>query len=323
MATIIRSASEGTSNSVQMTQEDLPSEEENCFLARVWSSFIKAMNFLIVSIGNLCCCRSAAPKPILPEPEPLTPQSVPKSSDFSASGPLVMQTPLESENAELMKEINGISSRILLPQPVEDLSVIQDISRLTAQQTVDILVQPEKAPSPSHLQEIRYLNVMGYSQKTNVNQIFASVFLGNYDALRSVDASKGNNPNKFTRVISVTTQDPNTTDEFVRVSIPEHIARMVMKVHDEEAAWIELETHFERLFQFIDDARIAKENILIHCTQGQSRSATVLLAYIMNRFHVSLQDALTFVKTRRFLVEPIPALLARLSQYEKSLKHPL
>ena len=239
-------------------------------------------------------------------------------SPVSSTEPLMTPSVLDSENERLFQEINGIASRIKLPKPVEDASIIHDIAKLTPRQTLKILVQPETAPSNQHLQAIRFLNVMGQSQKTNLNQILPHVFLGNYEAFRSVDPSKGN-PQHFTRVISVTAQDANSSNEFVRVCVPKYVHRIVKKVNDEETAWIELETDFETLFQFIDTARLAKENILIHCSQGQSRSATVLIAYLINRFHVTFEDAMVFLKTKRFLVDPIPGLQKKLALYEKRI----
>lgn len=90
-------------------------------------------------------------------------------------------------------------------------------------------------------------------------------------------------------------------------------------MNDEESAWLKLQANFENLFSIIDQARLSEEPLLIHCSQGQSRSVTVMLAYLINRCRVRLEDALVYTKTKRFLAEPIPGLQTRLKQYADSL----
>ena len=54
----------------------------------------------------------------------------------------------------------------------------------------------------------------------------------------------------------------------------------------------------------IEQALQAKQHILIHCTQGESRSAIVVIAYLMNRCNVTYEQALNYVKSKRFVVGP-------------------
>lgn len=240
-----------------------------------------------------------------------------KNSAQSTSNQLDSPQPLEQENQQLFEEINGIALREieLLPQPVDDYRIMGEIQGWTPRQMENYLSGREKAPSPLHLQAARYIRAQERSQETREEEIIPHVFVGNYDALRALDPSQGNNPRNFAQVISVTSQDPNTSNEFSRASIPENIERRVLKVNDEEEAWIELEANFEPLFQMIDKARMSGANILIHCTQGQSRSVTVMMAYLIHRLGISAEDALVFVKTRRFIAEPIPGLQQRLIAY--------
>lgn len=46
--------------------------------------------------------------------------------------------------------------------------------------------------------------------------------------------------------------------------------------------------HFPKCFNFIEKSR-EKTNILIHCRAGISRSATIIVAYLMQRFSMNLQ----------------------------------
>jgi protein-tyrosine phosphatase len=54
----------------------------------------------------------------------------------------------------------------------------------------------------------------------------------------------------------------------------------------------------------IDDVAQKGERILVHCHQGISRSATIIIAYVMRRDRLTLQKAYELVKSRRELVFP-------------------
>jgi dual specificity MAP kinase phosphatase len=63
----------------------------------------------------------------------------------------------------------------------------------------------------------------------------------------------------------------------------------------------------------------ARKKILIHCTAGISRSATLTIAYIMFSKRVTLNDAYKFVKSKRKAISPNLDFMGELQQYEKTL----
>ncbi|CAF1004711.1 unnamed protein product, partial [Brachionus calyciflorus] len=77
--------------------------------------------------------------------------------------------------------------------------------------------------------------------------------------------------------------------------------------------------HFEEAFELIDDARRTNGKILVHCAMGISRSATIVIAYIMNRYDMTLRSALDFVRSKRPIVQPNSLFLKLLLDYEKEL----
>ncbi len=56
---------------------------------------------------------------------------------------------------------------------------------------------------------------------------------------------------------------------------------------------------FAPAFQMMDRAVFKEEKILIHCAEGKSRSAALVIAYLMNRFDVTQQEAECFVRSMR------------------------
>jgi len=61
------------------------------------------------------------------------------------------------------------------------------------------------------------------------------------------------------------------------------------------------------------------KNILVHCKAGISRSATLVIAYIMIRYCVTLKNALTLTTKKRKIVYPNRGFLYQLKQGEKML----
>lgn len=57
-------------------------------------------------------------------------------------------------------------------------------------------------------------------------------------------------------------------------------------------------------FDFIDDARAQGGRVLVHCSQGVSRSATVAIAYCMWKLALSYDEVFDHVKKIRHVVSP-------------------
>ncbi len=72
----------------------------------------------------------------------------------------------------------------------------------------------------------------------------------------------------------------------------------------------------------IDKMNISMKNdgvLLLHCSAGMSRSPTILMAYFMKMHHMSLQQALHFVRSRHPQTKPNPGFMDDLKWYSHSL----
>lgn len=54
----------------------------------------------------------------------------------------------------------------------------------------------------------------------------------------------------------------------------------------------------------INEALRKNEKVLVFCQQGADRSATVVIAYLMATYSLSFEDALIYVRSRRFIAKP-------------------
>jgi len=73
---------------------------------------------------------------------------------------------------------------------------------------------------------------------------------------------------------------------------------------------------FERAFQFIDKAKEENRVCLVHCMRGRSRSAAIVIGYLMSRNKWTLQEAYGHVKERRYFIGPHYHLKVQLINYE-------
>jgi len=74
---------------------------------------------------------------------------------------------------------------------------------------------------------------------------------------------------------------------------------------------------FQDVFKDLDKGAFGEDITLIHCQAGISRSASVLAAYLINRFDVSSEAAIAFLRSKRLCVNPKFA--AQLKEYETAL----
>ncbi|CAO2165012.1 unnamed protein product, partial [Urochloa humidicola] len=78
--------------------------------------------------------------------------------------------------------------------------------------------------------------------------------------------------------------------------------------------------HFDECFSFIDEAISSGGNVLVHCFVGRSRSVTIVVAYLMKKHQMSLESALSLVRSKRPQVAPNEGFISQLENFEKSLQ---
>ena len=73
--------------------------------------------------------------------------------------------------------------------------------------------------------------------------------------------------------------------------------------------------YFKECFSFIE----GNDKVFVHCAAGMSRSPTIVIAYIMWKKQIYLNDAIKFVREKRPLISPNANFMNQLKIFEELL----
>ena len=82
---------------------------------------------------------------------------------------------------------------------------------------------------------------------------------------------------------------------------------------------MKLEPYFQPVVAHIEAARQGASACLVHCTHGQSRSVSLVLAYFLLRQNVSLFEAFNVVKRSRCVAAPNTSFMSQIAALEAKL----
>lgn len=93
------------------------------------------------------------------------------------------------------------------------------------------------------------------------------------------------------------------------------------RVHVDDNETENISRYFHKAFNFIQTAleeniQGKKNVILVHCAKGVSRSATIVIMYLMRSVGLSLNETMKFLKRHRDIIEPNEGFIKALNEFE-------
>jgi len=149
-----------------------------------------------------------------------------------------------------------------------------------------------------------------YNMRRTMQEIVPNVFLGPYSsAVRSkFDCLREHG---ITHIICI--RHPIEAN-LIRANFPEHFRYLVLDVIDSPDEPIM--RHFPQVKQFIDECLSLQGKVLLHGNGGISRSAALMIAYLMETYGLPYQKAFSYVQQRRYCINPNEGFTRQLIEYE-------
>ena len=152
------------------------------------------------------------------------------------------------------------------------------------------------------LENLRTEKELGISY--NIDKITDNIFLGGIKGLSDSEYFK---TEKITAILSLVKETPNYVED-------ENIKHKILPLEDLYSE--NITKYFKECIEFIEN----NGKVFVHCECGVSRSATIVLAYLMWKTHSTFNEAYSFVKKIRPEIDPNNGFRRQLKTFENLLK---
>jgi len=149
-----------------------------------------------------------------------------------------------------------------------------------------------------------------YTMRRTMQEIVPNVFLGPYRAaVRSMfDYLKEHG---ITHIICI--RHPLQAN-LIRANFPDHFKYLVLDIIDSHEQRII--HYFKEVKEFIDECLQLQGKVLMHGDGGMSRSAALMIAYMMETYGLPYKEAFGYVQQRRYCINPNEGFIRQLMEYE-------
>ncbi|CDW90467.1 dual specificity protein phosphatase 1 isoform 2 [Stylonychia lemnae] len=163
---------------------------------------------------------------------------------------------------------------------------------------------------------IKAMTAMKLTREDNVAaEIIPNLFLGSVGVAFNKDSL---NKHGITHILTCADKiQPRFATEFKYMCLP------ILDTPSENIG-----KYFRQAYLFISDALSEnskvlegglKNNVLVHCFAGKSRSTSFVLAYLMVKEKINLRDGLELSRQKRPIAQPNPGFILQLKLFEKEL----
>jgi protein-tyrosine phosphatase len=134
-----------------------------------------------------------------------------------------------------------------------------------------------------------------------MNRIDKNLYLGSLEAALKLD--KPHNRGKWF-VLSIMEDPPKL----------KYLKQLAIHLSDHHATHID--NWFDIALKAIDTHLRQGKKVLVHCRMGISRSATMIIAHLMNRHGLTMKQAISHVERSRPIINPNPGFMTQLKIFE-------
>ncbi|XP_005934635.1 serine/threonine/tyrosine-interacting protein [Haplochromis burtoni] len=149
-----------------------------------------------------------------------------------------------------------------------------------------------------------------YPMRRDMQEILPGLFLGPYSS-----AMKSKLPilerHGITHIVCVR-QDIEAN--FIKPNFPHMFRYLVLDIADSPVE--NIIRFFPMTKEFIDGCLATEGKVLVHGNAGISRSAALVIAYLMETFGMKYREAFSHVQERRFCINPNVGFVHQLQEYE-------
>ncbi|KYQ88573.1 hypothetical protein DLAC_11306 [Tieghemostelium lacteum] len=139
-------------------------------------------------------------------------------------------------------------------------------------------------------------------EEFDAQEVVPKLFIGSMSAANAVHQLKDHN---ITHILSVSTKPP--------VFDKNEFKCLAVEIEDEDK-W-DISSYFPKCHEFIKVGRDLG-GILIHCQAGVSRSATIVISYLMSIFFKPFWDCFQYLRQIRPCIQPNKGFISQLINYE-------
>jgi len=142
-----------------------------------------------------------------------------------------------------------------------------------------------------------------------------NLFIGGLCALYQANIVKDAGVTYVLSVIDFDFYELTDSTNFLKSKDYDH---KVIQVDDDPN--VDLLRHFQEMVEFIDRGLKNDGGVFVHCAMGKSRSATAVIAYLMWKYGVSVNEGLEQLCEGRPVCSPNPGFLEQLAVWHTMLR---
>ncbi|KAF7370086.1 Phosphatases II [Mycena sanguinolenta] len=132
-----------------------------------------------------------------------------------------------------------------------------------------------------------------------------ALYLGSMAAAHDVDLLRTHKIAHLVQVLEVPWMPAPDNTEFA-----------CYRIDIEDTSSAKLQPHLEEACDYIRTTLSRGENVLVHCQQGVSRSASIVIAYLIREHSLSYDAAFDIVRQRRRCIKPNAGFIKTLREWE-------